>query len=237
MSSDSSTSDVAKSEPVTEAPWTGPRVPAVFVAHGSPLLLDDAKWVAELRAWAEAIPRPKAILAISAHWVEAPIATSTTLPVKLVYDFTGFPQKYYDVKYPAPGAHRLRERVLELLEPTGGAAEGGRGLDHGAYVPLAAMYPAADVPVLQLSLPTLEMPPLVELGRTLAPLRDEGYLVMGSGFLTHNLRDMSFRAGTPPPKWATTFDASPRRGARSPRSSTSCRSAWCSARRSERTSR
>jgi 4,5-DOPA dioxygenase extradiol len=182
------------------------RMPSVFVAHGSPLLLDDAKWVAELRAWADALPRPQAILAVCAHWVQEPIAVSSVLPVKLVYDFAGFPRKYYEVKYAPPGPHKLRTRVHELLDSDGPVFDAPRGLDHGVYVPLIAMYPDADIPVLELSMPTLEMEPLVELGRKLAPLRDEGVLIMGSGFLVHNLREVSFRGNVAPPKWATAFD-------------------------------
>ncbi|UQA57554.1 dioxygenase [Polyangium aurulentum] len=200
----------APRETMTETnplPPTG-RMPVVFLAHGSPMLLDDAGWVAELGAWARAMPRPSAILMISAHWVDAPITLSATDPVPLVYDFYNFPERFYRVTYPAPGAPALARRIRELLggaRPVAMAPK--RGLDHGAYIPLVCMYPEADIPVLQMSLPTLDPAPLLELGRALAPLRDEGVLIVGSGFLTHNLRD--FRRGpTPtPPAWATEFDA------------------------------
>jgi len=185
-----------------------PRIPSIFLAHGSPLLLDDAQWLDELAGWAHALPRPKSVLMISAHWVDAPVTIGATRPLPLVYDFYGFPQKYYDVKYPAPGAPELAARVKELLSPAGPVAEDpSRGLDHGAYVPLIAMYPKADVPVLQISIPTMEPGPLVELGRRLAPLRDEGVLLVGSGFLTHNLRAVSFSLpAAPPPSWSVEFD-------------------------------
>lgn len=183
-------------------------MPAIFLAHGSPMLLDDAKWVAELSGWARALPRPKAILVLSAHWEARPATVGATRTVPLVYDFYNFPARYYEVKYPAPGAPELAARVKALLGAKQPVAEdAARGLDHGAYVPLVAMYPQADVPVLQLSLPTLEPAALFELGRALAPLRREGVLIMGSGFLTHNLRRMEFRPDAPPPAWASEFDA------------------------------
>ncbi len=186
-------------------PAAKPRMPALFLAHGAPPLLDDAKWQGELNAWAKALPRPTSVLMLSAHWETRPISVGATRTVPLVYDFYGFPQRYYEVKYPAPGAPQLAERVLSLLEPKQPvASDPERGLDHGAFVPLLAMYPDASVPVLQLSLPSLEAPDLFELGKALAPLRDEGVLIIGSGFITHNLR-----AGFGPqtPRWASDFDA------------------------------
>jgi 4,5-DOPA dioxygenase extradiol len=182
-------------------------MPVIFLAHGSPLLLDDEGWVGELAAWAKAMPRPEAILMVSAHWEKRPVTLGATTAVPLVYDFYGFPQKYYDVRYPAPGAPALARRVKELLGPEPVADAPERGLDHGAYVPLVAMYPDADVPVLQMSLPTLSAPALLPLGRALAPLRDEGVLVVGSGFLTHNLRTFRMVGQTATPTWATEFDA------------------------------
>ncbi|WP_420854454.1 dioxygenase [Sorangium cellulosum] len=185
------------------------RMPAVFLAHGSPMLLDDAAWVAELGAWARVMPRPKAILMLSAHWVDAPVTLGATEPVPLVYDFYNFPEKYYRVNYPAPGAPALARRVRELVSSAGlpVAEEPRRGLDHGAYVPLLCMYPGADIPVLQISLPALTPAPLLELGRALAPLRDEGVLVIGSGFLTHNLRAADWRGNVVTPAWVSEFDA------------------------------
>jgi 4,5-DOPA dioxygenase extradiol len=180
--------------------------PAIFLAHGSPPLLDDAVWVAELARWARDLPRPKSVLMISAHWTQAPVTLGATRTVPLVYDFYGFPQRYYDVKYAAPGAPDLARRVRELLDGKV-ADDPDRGLDHGAYVPLVAMYPAADVPVLQISIPTMEPAPLLELGRRLAPLRREGVLLVGSGFLTHNLREFGSGEDATPPAWASEFDA------------------------------
>jgi 4,5-DOPA dioxygenase extradiol len=181
-------------------------MPVIFAAHGAPVLLDDAKWMGELAAWASAMPKPKSVLMVSAHWEERPTTLGATRTVPLVYDFYGFPERYYRTEYPAPGAPELAARVRELLRRQNieSTDDPERGLDHGAYVPLVVMYPAADVPVLQISMPRLDPRELFELGRALGPLRDEGVLVFGSGFLTHNMR-YAFRPGTP--EWAKEFDA------------------------------
>lgn len=183
-------------------------MPTIFLAHGSPLLLDDGRWVDELHGWARALPRPSAVLMLSAHWEDRPVTLGATSTVPLVYDFYGFPPEYYALRYPAPGAPGLAESVRRVLGEHGPVADApDRGLDHGAYVPLKAMYPDADVPVLQVSLPTLEPAPLFELGRRLAPLRDEGVLIVGSGFITHNLRILDWSGAAPTPAWASEFDA------------------------------
>lgn len=181
-------------------------MPVIFLAHGSPLLLDDDRWSGQLAAWAKAMPRPKAVLMLSAHWVDRPITLGATRTVPLYYDFYGFPEKYYQTAYPAPGAPALAGRVKELLRHEPIAEAPGRGLDHGAYVPLYCMYPEAGVPVLQVSLPSLDPTALLALGRSLAPLRKEGVLIVGSGFLTHNLRTVDFRPDAPTPAWASEFD-------------------------------
>src|SRR5690349_2369566 len=144
----------------------GGRMPAIYLSHGAPPLADDALWTGQLAGWSAALPKPTSVLMVSAHWEAAPLALGATQTVPLVYDFWGFPEKYYQVTYPAPGAPDLAADVRKLLrgkqavedEPT-------RGLDHGAYVPLVAMYPRADVPVLQMSIPTMSPEPLMELGR------------------------------------------------------------------------
>jgi 4,5-DOPA dioxygenase extradiol len=188
---------------VTRSPT---RMPAIFAAHGAPILLDDQVWMGELAAWAKAMPRPRSILMVSAHWEERPTSIGATQTVPLFYDFYGFPEKYYQTRYPAPGAPELASRVRDLLRSREMKVidEPRRGLDHGAYVPLVAMYPGADVPVLQISMPGLDAQELFKLGQALAPLRDEGVLVFGSGFLTHNMR-YAFRPGTP--EWAREFDS------------------------------
>jgi 4,5-DOPA dioxygenase extradiol len=194
-------------EPMTTEPQV--RLPAVYLGHGAPTLVDDALWVSQLEAWAEALPRPGSILVVSAHWETAPVTLGATRPVPLTYDFYGFPERYYQTRYDAPGAPELAAKVRALMpdgEPV--AQEPGRGLDHGAYVPLVAMYPEADVPVLQMSMPDLDPAHLFELGRRLAPLRDEGVLIMGSGFLTHGLSFIhEYMVGKPgAPSWSVEFD-------------------------------
>lgn len=182
------------------------QMPVIFAAHGAPVLLDDAGWMSELATWAKAMPKPKGILMISAHWEERPTTFGATRVVPLIYDFYGFPERYYQTEYPAPAAPEVAARVRDLLNEKGIAVaeDPERGLDHGAYVPLVAMYPKADVPVLQVSMPGLDATELFALGRALAPLRAEGMLIFGSGFLTHNMR-YAFRSGTP--DWARQFDS------------------------------
>jgi 4,5-DOPA dioxygenase extradiol len=183
-------------------------MPVLYLSHGAPPLAKDPIWPSQLSDWSGALPRPTAILMVSAHWEQAPIAISATRPVPLVYDFWGFPQHYYDVKYPSPPAPDLAASVTALL---GRAVhqDDSRGLDHGAYVPLVEMYPDAEIPVLQLSMPTLDPVELLDVGRRLAPLRDERVLIVGSGFTTHNLSAINMRAGfdQPAPAWSAEFDA------------------------------
>jgi 4,5-DOPA dioxygenase extradiol len=169
------------------------RMPALYLSHGAPPLADDPLWPGQLAAWSAELPRPTAILMVSAHWEEAPLALGATSTVPLVYDFWGFPQHYYEVTYAAPGAPELAESVRKLLRAPGTPVQDipDRGLDHGAYVPLVEMFQGADIPVLQVSMPTLDPKQLLEIGRRLAPLRDEGVLIVGSGFFTHNLRALS----------------------------------------------
>jgi 4,5-DOPA dioxygenase extradiol len=180
-------------------------MPAIYLSHGAPPLADDALWTRELADWSRDLPKPTSVLVVSAHWEEAPLAIGATTTVPLTYDFWGFPEHYYQVTYPAPGAPELAASVRKLLATpaTPVADVPDRGLDHGAYVPLVEMYPNADVPVLQISMPTLDPEGLLAVGRRLAPLRDEGVLIIGSGFFTHNLRAM----GSPStPAWSSEFD-------------------------------
>lgn len=178
-------------------------MPVLFLAHGAPPLLDDARWMSELAAWSSRLRRPSAVLMVSAHWDAEPVRLGATSPAPLVYDFYGFPQRFYDLTYAAPHAPALAQRVRELLAKRGFAVlETSRGLDHGAFIPMMAMYPKADVPVLQVSLPGLEPATLAAFGRAVAPLADEDVLLVGSGFLTHNLQTM----GQPTPAWAVDFD-------------------------------
>jgi len=171
------------------------------------MLLDDPIWSQELSDWAGQMERPRAILIVSAHWESAPVTLGTTIQgTPLIYDFGGFAPKYYQLQYPAPGAPELAGRIKALLkqpvvnQPT-------RGLDHGAYIPLLKMYPDADIPVLQMSIPTFDPEKLFEIGKQLAPLRAEGVMIIGSGFLTHGLRFLKdFSLQATPPGWSSDFD-------------------------------
>lgn len=193
--------------------WTpddGP-LPALYLSHGAPPLLDDPQWMRQLFDWAQGMPKPKAILIISAHWESAPLALSSTAAhTTPVYDFGGFAQRYYTMRYDTPDASELARLVLSVLPDGENVHEHrSRGLDHGAWVPLKVMYPNADVPVLQLSLPTHDPDRLLALGARLRPLREQGVLVIGSGFMTHGLpfltRDML--AHNLVPGWSADFDA------------------------------
>src|SRR4029079_358201 len=186
------------------------RMPAIYLGHGAPPLLEDAVWMKELGGWARDLPRPSAILIVSAHWQTAPMALSATTAVPLVYDFYGFPEQYYRLRYDAPVAPDLAARVRGLMPASEPVLERpNRGLDHGAWVPLKAMYPEADIPVLQLSMPDLDPMHLFDIGRRLAPLRDEGVLIVGSGFMTHGLPFVhEYFMGKPgAPQWSKDFDA------------------------------
>jgi len=185
------------------------QMPAIYLGHGAPPLVDDPLWVVQLEAWARALPKPTAILVVSAHWENAPLAIGATADAApLTYDFYGFPDRYYRASYPSPGAPALADRVRALLAGREQIADvPERGLDHGAYVPLTVMYPAADIPVLQISMPSLDPQRLLAVGEALRPLRDEGVLIIGSGFLTHGLPFLrDFRYNAAPPSWSSEFD-------------------------------
>jgi 4,5-DOPA dioxygenase extradiol len=182
------------------------RMPVLYLSHGAPPLADDKVWTGQLSQWGKDLPKPSSILVVSAHWEAAPVTIGATEQVPLTYDFWGFPERYYQVQYRAPGAPDLATRVAALVARPGQPIhqDPNRGLDHGAYVPLVEMYPDADVPVLQVSMPTEDPRTLLEIGRRLAPLRDEGVLIMGSGFLTHSFE--AFHEGRTPRAIAE-FDA------------------------------
>lgn len=183
-------------------------MPALYLSHGAPPLLEHERWGQQLADWSAALPRPTAILILSAHWESAPIGLSAVEPTELVYDFYGFPLHYYRLEYQAPGAPDLAARVQAMLTGHEVVQSTRRGLDHGAYIPLMLMYPDADVPVLQMSLPTQDPERLVEIGRRLALLRAEGVLIIGSGFMTHGLPYISMAdPEAAPPDWSVEFDA------------------------------
>ena len=185
-------------------------LPSLYISHGAPMLLDDQLWMSQLAQWSAALAKPKAILIVSAHWESAPISLSATAAnTPLVYDFGGFAQRFYEMTYSTSDASWLAEMVAKLMpdnEPV--HQQSSRGLDHGAWVPLRVMYPDADIPVLQLSMPTHDPVKLLDLGRRLRSLREEGVLVIGSGFMTHGLpyiRD--WRTDAAAPGWSAEFDA------------------------------
>ena len=185
-------------------------LPALYLGHGAPPLLDDPTWTAELAAWASGLPRPRGIVIVSAHWEAAPIMLSSAQAgTPLVYDFSGFPMHYYEMTYATPDATALADLVRGVLPDHFALHEHpSRGLDHGAWVPLKVMYPEADIPVLQMSIPSHSPEVLLDLGERLRPLREQGVLIIGSGFLTHGLPFLTdWSTHAKPPGWSTDFDA------------------------------
>jgi 4,5-DOPA dioxygenase extradiol len=185
-------------------------LPALYIGHGAPPLLDDAEWMSQLSAWALSMPKPRAVLIVSAHWQAAPLMLSAPgAGTPLVYDFGGFAARYYTLTYPTPDATAFAAEVASLMPAASPVHQHpSRGLDHGAWVPLKIMYPLADVPVLQLSLPTSDPDSLLALGARLRPLRESGVLLIGSGFLTHGLPFLtsSMVTGGVVPGWSAEFD-------------------------------
>ena len=184
-------------------------MPSLYIGHGAPLLLDDPLWSSEIAAISKKFTKPSAILIVSAHWESAPISISSPIAgTPLVYDFGGFAQKYYEMTYETPDASALAARIAAMMPDHEALHQSNRGLDHGAWVPMKIMFPDADIPILQMSMPTSDPGKLIELGRRLRPLRDEGVLIIGSGFMTHGLpyiRDWSLDAKAP--GWSSDFDA------------------------------
>lgn len=187
------------------------RAPALFVAHGAPTIaLEPGGLRAALQGFVASAGRPRAIAIVSAHWTtEWEIGVTSAERHRLIYDFGGFPRALYDLRWPAPGAPDVAARAAALLDAAGFRArlDSVRGLDHGAWMPLLLAFPEADVPVVQLALPEVEPPVLLRMGAALAPLRDEGVLVVGSGGLVHNLGLVRLgEPGAPPDAWAREFD-------------------------------
>jgi len=184
------------------------RMPVLFLGHGSPMnAIEDNPWRRGWAAAAASLPRPKAVLCISAHWeTRGATAVSAAERPATIHDFGGFPQALFDVRYPAPGDPALAARVGELLAPDPVVQHPTRGLDHGAWSVLLPMYPEADVPIVQLSLDRARPNAWHHAaGRRLAALRDEGVLIVASGDIVHNLRDVDWRSGATP-AWAPRFN-------------------------------
>ena len=174
-------------------------LPSLFISHGSPMLaLEPGASGPALKRLAAELERPKAIVVVSAHWESRELLVSSSPQPDTWHDFGGFPAALYAVQYPAPGDPALAQQVSELLCAAGMPArlDPQRPFDHGAWVPLSLMYPKADIPVVQVSLPTQLGPQLQELvGAALASLREQNILLIGSGSITHNLGELDWRAG------------------------------------------
>lgn len=187
------------------------RLPTLFVSHGSPMLaITDSPAHRFLQGLGKSLPRPKAIVMLSAHWesVGGPAVSLAEKPAT-IHDFGGFPAALYQIQYPAPGQPAIAEQAATLLQDAGLAVKRSpeRGLDHGAWVPLMLMYPEFDIPALQVSvLHRASAAEHEQLGRALAPLREQGVLIVGSGSLTHNLYEFRGQPiDTPAPQWVSSF--------------------------------
>lgn len=188
------------------------RMPALFLGHGSPMnAIENNSWTQGWAKAGQALPRPKAILIISAHWETHGVAVTAGTAPETIHDFFGFPQALFDVRYNAPGDAALARRVGELLAPDPVVLDTGRGFDHGVWSVLAPMYPDADIPIVALSIDRDRSDRWhYEAGQRLAPLREEGVMIVGSGDIVHNLRAVNFRSGTTP-DWSPRFNETAKR--------------------------
>jgi 4,5-DOPA dioxygenase extradiol len=189
-------------------------LPAIFLGHGNPMnALMDNSYTQGWRRIGERTPKPKAVLAISAHWFVPGTALTVSTAPRTIHDFGGFPPELYQVQYPAPGDPDLARRVQAMLAPLPVKLDRSWGLDHGTWSVLCHVYPDADIPVVQLSIDETQAPALhYEIGRKLAPLRDEGVLIVGSGNLVHNLHAYAWgRRVAEPYDWAVRFERHARR--------------------------
>src|SRR5262245_42466385 len=188
-------------------------LPAIFFGHGNPMnaLMNNA-YTDAWRRIGEEMPRPRAILAISAHWFVPGTGVTVSTAPRTIHDFGGFPRELYQVEYPAPGEPELARRVQSLLAPTSVHLDTQWGLDHGSWAVLCHVFPQADFPVVQLSIDETQPPAFhYELAKRLAPLRDEGVLIIGSGNLVHNLHTYAWgRHPVEPFDWAVRFEAQAR---------------------------
>ena len=185
------------------------QMPAIFFGHGNPLnALLENYYTKRWAAIGKSIPRPKAVLCVSAHWYLPGTAVTAMPSPRTIHDFGGFPRQLYEVDYPAPGNPELAERVHDLLAPTPVTLDQTWGLDHGAWSVLCHVFPRADIPVVQLSIDeTRESEFHYELGKLLAPLRDEGVLIIGSGNIVHNLHTYAWgKHEVEPFDWAVRFE-------------------------------
>lgn len=184
------------------------RMPVVFVGHGSPMnTLEDNRYTRAWRELGQALRRPQAILAISAHWYVPTLAVTAMETPRTIHDFGGFPRELFDFQYPAPGSSALAARVQQLLQPLDVLADQTWGLDHGTWSVLAHLFPEADIPVVQLSIDRFRPHDFhYQLGRQLSPLREEGVLILGSGNIVHNLAAINWDEPEVPYDWASRFE-------------------------------
>lgn len=182
------------------------RMPAIFFGHGSPMNALGGPYAEEWAALGRALPRPKAILCVSAHWYVDETGVTAMEQPRTIHDFYGFPRELYHIAYPAPGDPWLAARTADVLEPLAVRADHDWGLDHGTWSVLVHLFPEADVPVVQLAIDRRQPPAFhYEVGKRLAALRDEGVLVLGSGDIVHNLRTIDWSGGEPY-SWAAGFN-------------------------------
>lgn len=183
-------------------------MPTLFVSHGSPLLAIDTIKGIDYARWGMALPRPKAILVFSAHWEGNQLVLGeASTHNDLIYDFSGFPEQLYHLKYPAPGSAWLIEQVQAILGDKATPRVTTRGLDHGVWIPFLHLWPEADIPIVQMSMPyNLSNQELYEFGQQLALLREQGVLIVGSGMITHNLAELNPHYRGEPQAWAKIFD-------------------------------
>jgi 4,5-DOPA dioxygenase extradiol len=184
------------------------RMPALFVGHGSPMnLVSDNTFTRSLREWGQQLPRPKAILVISAHWLTRGTYVGTSAKPSLIYDFFGYPDELYKVKYPAVGSPGYAKITCDAIAKFDPMIDQDRGLDHGAWSVLLHMFPKADIPVFQMSIDRARsLDEIYRIGKQLQTLRAKGILVIGSGNVTHNQSLMAKEEDAPVPEWAEEFD-------------------------------
>ncbi len=188
---------------------TSPRMPAFFLGHGSPMnALEDNIYTRAWQKLGETVPRPKAIVAVSAHWFTRGTAVTAMENPRTIHDFGGFPQALFDKRYPAPGSPALAKQLQERLKPINVTADTSEwGLDHGTWGVLIKMYPDADIPVVQLSIDGTQPAEYhYQIGKKLAALRDEGVMIVASGNVVHNLRMVKWEGNTEPYPWAVSFN-------------------------------
>ena len=183
-------------------------MPALFLGHGNPMLAIEPNHFAD-RWWrlGQQLPRPRAILMISAHWYTRGTGITAMAQPRTIHDFGGFPRALFEVQYPAPGDPQLAQQIQQMLAPLPVALDQRWGLDHGCWALLKHMYPAADIPVLQLSIDAIQPPAFhYQLGQQLAALRRQGVLLIGSGNVVHNLGMVEFGDHVPPLPWAVEYE-------------------------------